>query len=277
MKAGSDELGSVSRPAAPPERDPRDSGIETVAGVSFVSRKLDFTIADGLQDTPQGYDGALVPGVYAAAELYPMALVQRSGDGVARDFGISLVVDKVLLIKSRLEGVGGDLPTEQLRFGGGLVYRWNFGSATGPTLKLGVRYNRMSFNIDETEAENPDAIEIPDVEYSYLDPGIGLRVPLGESLALLAEGRYVYVLDAGQIQDDDQYGETSVFAFEADLGGELKLTDNLIARAGARYAQYSLDFEGNGDLTDRTGDGMQDVTAARDRYLGVYATAGVLF
>jgi hypothetical protein len=278
MKAGSAELGAVSRPAAPPERDPRDSGIETVAGVSFASRKLDFTIADGLQDVPQGYDGALVPGVYAAAELYPMALLQRRGDGVARDFGISLVVDKVLLIKSRLEGAGTDsLPTDQLRFGGGVVYRWNFGSATGPTLKLGVRYNRLSFSIDETQAEDPAAIEIPDVEYSYLDPGIGFRLPLGDRVALLAEGHYIYVLDAGQIQDPDQYGEASVFAFEGDLGGELKITDNLVARAGARYAQYSLDFEGNGDLTDRTGDGMQDVNAARDRYLGVYATAGVLF
>lgn len=278
MKAGSAQLSSVSRPAPPPERDPRDSGIETVAGVSFVSRKLDFTIADGLVDTPQGYDGALVPGVYAAAEIYPMALVERRGDGVARDFGISLVVDKVLLIKSRLEGAGADeLPTDQLRFGGGVVYRWNFGSATGPTLKLGVRYNRLSFSIDETQAEDPAAIEIPDVDYSYLDPGVGFRLPLGERLALLAEAHYIYVLDAGQIQEADQYGESSVFAFEGDLGAELKLTDNLVARTGVRYSQYSLDFEGEGDLTDRTGDGMQDVNAARDRYLGVYATAGVLF
>ena len=33
----------------------------------------------------------------------------------------------------------------------------------------------------------------------------------------------------------------------------------------------------NGTLTDRNGDGMQDVASATDRYLGGYATAGYLF
>jgi TolB-like protein len=279
--AGSGEpAGAVSRRAPQePEQDRRSRGLDGIAGVSVVSRKLSFDFADGLQNTPQGYDGGLVPGVYAAAEIYPMALIDRKGRGIARDFGLDLMVDKVLVLKSKLEG-GGDesLSTNQTRYGAGLVWRWNFGSSpTNPTIKLSARYNQLSFTIDESEAADPAAIEIPDVSYTFVDPGLELRVPIGERLAVLAEGRYVHVLDAGQIEDADRYGDASVFAFDADLGAELMVMPNLVARAGARFTQYSLEFDGQGALTERTDDGTQDVTAASDRYLGFYATAGVLF
>ncbi|HKE19003.1 MAG TPA: hypothetical protein VKB80_29215 [Kofleriaceae bacterium] len=278
--AGDPEAGSVARAAADkPAEDTRDRGIDGVAGVSFVSRRLTFTTSEGTQALPQGYDGGLVPGVYAAADLYPMALLDRRGHGIARDFGISLVVDKVLLLKSKLDRAGDQsLPTDQTRYGAGLVYRWNFGSSsTSPTVKVSARYNKLSFSIDESKADDPSAIEIPDVSYTYVDPGIGLRLPLGEKVALLAEAHYIYVLDAGQFENADQYGKGSVFAFDADAGAELAITSNLVARAGARYMQYSTKLDGQGDLTDVDGDGMQDVTKAKDAYLGFYATAGLLF
>jgi hypothetical protein len=278
--AGDPEASSVARAAAEkPAEDTRSRGIDGVAGVSFVSRRLTFTTSEGTQALPQGYDGGLVPGVCAAVDLYPVALLDRRGHGIARDFGISLVVDKVLLLKSKLDRAGDQsLPTDQTRYGAGLVYRWNFGSSpTNPTVKVSARYNKLSFNIDESKADDPSAIEIPDVSYAYVDPGIGLRVPLGERIALLAEGHYIYVLDAGQFENADQYGKGSVFAFDADAGAELAITSNLVARAGARYMQYSTKLDGQGDLTDVDGNGMQDVTKAKDVYLGFYATAGLLF
>jgi hypothetical protein len=272
---------ALSREAAErADLEARSRAIDLAAGASFVSRRLSFDFNDGLvgRDQPQGYSGGLVPGVYAAAELYPAAL-SGGARGVARSIGVSGEVDKVLVIRSKLQGSGGEaLPTSQLRFGVGLVYRWNFGSRPSlPTLKIGARYNRLSFTIDESAADDPTQIKIPDVEYAYVDPGLELRVPLGERLALVAGGRYVYVLDAGQIQDGDRYGDASSIAFDADLAGELKLTSSLLARVGARFTQIGLRFDGSGDQTDPTGDGTQDVTAATDRYFGVYAAAGVLF
>jgi hypothetical protein len=285
MRAGGEDVASEpdaslsAEASAEADREARGRGVDVVAGVSFVSRKLTFDFVDGLANQPQGYDGGLVPGVFAAAELYPMALLDSSGSSFLRDIGLSLVFDRVLLIKSELEGGDGEsLPTAQTRYGGGLVYRWNFGSSpTNPTLKVGARFNQQSFTIDEGEAADPGSIEIPDVKYTYIDPGIGLRLPLGLRIAILAEARYLYVLDAGQIQNDNRYGSASVIAFDADVGGEFKVLPYLVARAGARYASYSLEFDGTGELTERTDDGMQDVTAAKDRYLGFYATAGLLF
>jgi hypothetical protein len=277
---GADD-GAITDEAAEPEADARYRAIDLVAGASFVARKLSFDYSDALAgpQQPQGYDGALVPGVYADAEIYPVTLVDRGGTSFARGIGLSAMIDKVLLIKSKLENGGDDaLPTSQTRGGVGLVYRWNFGSrATSPSLVVGARYNQLSFAIDESEAPDPTAIQIPDVSYTYVDPGLRLRLPVGERLAFRLEGHYLVVLDAGQIQEPDRYGEAGVIAFDADVGAELSITSNIMARVGGRFAQYGLDFSGDGAQTDPTEDGTQDVDSATDRYLGFYATAGVVF
>lgn len=278
---GGDEESAITREAPEPEADPRERAIDLVAGASFVARKLSFDYSSALAgpQQPQGYDGALVPGVYADAELYPVTLADRGGKSFARGIGVSAMIDKVLLIKSKLEN-GGDeaLPTAQTRWGVGLVYRWNFGSRpTSPSLVVGARYNQLSFSIDESEAPDPAAIQIPDVSYTYVDPGLRFRLPVGQRLAFRLEGHYLVVLDAGQIQEPDRYGEAGVIAFDADVGAELSITSNIMARVGGRFAQYGLSFNGDGDQTDPTEDGTQDVDSATDRYLGFYATAGVVF
>ena len=253
--------------------------MDVTAGLSFCQRTLTFTPDPALVNTPQGYDGTLVPGLYVTGELYPMALVDRKNTGFTRHIGLSLVLDKVLLIKSKPAGMDDvDLPTSQTRWGAGLVYRWNFGSKpTSPTLKFSVRYNKLSFNIDESGAPEGVVIDIPDTAYTYIDPGVGLRFPVTEQIAALGEARFLLVTKAGQIQQMAQYGTTSITGLEADLGGEYKLSSSLLVRAGLRYTKLGLTFDGDGELTDRNSDGTQDVTSASDRYLGIYATAGWLY
>jgi hypothetical protein len=273
--------GAITREARQPTGDPRERAIDLVAGATFSARQLSFDFADGLagEDQPQGYDGVLVFGATADAELYPVALASGRTGGFARNVGLTAVIDKVLLIKSKLDSADGkSLPTSQTRWGAGLVYRWNLGSsATAPTLVLGARYNKLSFAIDESEADAPGDITIPDVAYTYVDPGARFRLPLGESFAVRLEGHYLFVLDTGEIQEAERYGDAGVIGFDADVGAELLLTSNVVVRAGARFAQLGLSFDGDGDPTDPNADGTQDVTSATDRYYGFYATAGVLF
>ena len=259
--------------------DARGRAVDVAAGLSFSQRTLTFTYDSNLVNTPQGYDGTLVPGFYVTGEIYPMALVNRKDNGFTRHIGLSLVLDKVLLIKSKPAGMEDvDLPTAQTRYGAGLVYRWNFGSKpTSPTVKVSARYNKLSFSIDESGAPDGVVIDIPDTSYTYIDPGVGIRFPITEQIAALGEARFLFVTKAGQIQQDMQYGTTTITGFDADLGGEYKLTSSLLVRAGLRYTSLSLKFDGSGELTDRNGDGTQDVNSAKDRYLGIYATAGWLF
>ena len=259
--------------------DARGRAVDVAAGLSFSQRTLTFTYDSNLVNTPQGYDGTLVPGFYVTGEIYPMALVNRKDNGFTRHIGLSLVLDKVLLIKSKPAGMDDvDLPTSQTRYGAGLIYRWNFGSKpTSPTLKFSARYNKLTFSIDESGAPEGVVIDIPDTSYTYIDPGVGIRFPVTEQIAALGEARFLFVTKAGQIQQDMQYGTTTITGFDVDLGGEYKLTSNLLVRAGLRYTSLSLKFDGTGELTDRNGDGTQDVNSAKDRYLGIYATAGWLF
>lgn len=256
----------------------RGRAVDVTAGLSFIARKLTFQHDPSLVDVPQGYDGAMVPGLYVAAELYPMALVNENSTGIARNIGVDAVVDKVLIIKSSPADMPDvSLPTSQTRFGFGVVYRHNFGDKpTSPTLKAGVRYNALSFVIEE-EAEPGVTIDLPDVNYAYIDPGLGLRYPINEKIAASAEARYLIITGTGQMQEPEQYGSLSPNGISVDLAGEYKLSPALAVRAGFHFMQMGLTFGGDGALTDRNGDAMQDVSSATDRFLGFFAAAGYSF
>jgi hypothetical protein len=281
--SGKGENGSVSKSvelssAEQADLDARGRAVDVSVGLSFVARSLTFTHDPALVNTPQGYDGAMVPGLYLLGEVYPMALVNKRSNGFPRHIGLSLVLDKVLLIKSKPAGMDVDLPTAQTRYGVGAVYRLNLGSKpTSPTLKFSVHYNKLSFSIDESAAPDGVMVDIPDVSYTYIDPGIGIRFPITDKIAALGTGRFLIVTGTGQIQETPQYGKTTVSGFDVDLGGEYKLSTSLLVRAGLRYTRIGMSFDGSGELTDRNADGTQDVTDAKDSYFGLYATAGWLY
>ena len=271
----------------------RGRALDVAAGASFTGRRLTFTVRNGLGDlSPRGYDGALVAGAFFVAELYPLAFNLKNRN-FTRNVGITAMVDKVLKIESRLryrddanmEQVAS-LPTDQMRWGIGLVYRHNFGSRpTSPTLKLSARYNRAKFIIDKDAAPvvggSPVVVDIPNMDYAYLDPGAALRFPIGTALALLADVRFLYVTDTGEMQQMDQYGDATVTGIDADLGAEYKISPQLSIRAGGRLIRIGYDFtEGNGAelVYNRDGDATtQDVFGAQDRYLGGYATAAYIY
>jgi hypothetical protein len=85
------------------------------------------------------------------------------------------------------------------------------------------------------------------------------------------------VTKAGQIQQMDQYGTTTLSGYDFDLGGEYKLTPVLLARAGVHFTRIGMSFKGDGAKSMRDVDPESDVTKARDSYFGIYLTAGYLF
>ena len=236
-------------------------------------RSLTFTHEQGLDDAPQDYAGKPVPGAYLEGAFYPAAL---SGDGgVLADFGLSFVIDKVLKIESEVDYMGEvtSLPTSQGRYGIGAVYRHRFGE-TGPTLKAGLRLNSLGFSIDKTMS--PIELDIPNVDYTYLDPGVRLRYPFGE-VAAFGEVRALLPLTAGEVQQIDEYGTATMFGIDLDLGAEYALSPKLTLRAGGRLTRISFDFDGSGARTDRDGDPQPDVGGALDQYIGGYVTVGYAF
>lgn len=256
-------------------RHARWAAADVELGVSAVRRSLSFTYASDLTSSqrPNGYNGSVVPSLIFTGEVYPMAFGKNPGP--AGGFGLAVVVDRVLLLKSRL-GMK-EYATTQMKVGGGLRYRWNFGKkATLPTLKLIAGFNRLSFTIDR----GTDDIDLPNVAYSYIDVGAAGRFPLGTpKAAIYVDARYNQVLSAGEVSEMTFYGSGSARGFDGDAGFELQFLGRAILKVGGRYQRIAHDFDGNGTKSNnRDGNAStQDVGGALDTYLSGYVTAGYLF
>lgn len=257
----------------------RSRGLDVEAGLAGLNRNLGFSVATDLgEQAPQGYSGSFVPAAFLRAELYPFAFSLES-DSPKRDIGLSAVYEKVLQIESQVPMSDVVLPTDQQRYAVGLVYRKNFGDdPTSPTLKVIAHYNQASFTLDKGPAQEMGiTVDVPNVTYTYFDPGLGLRYPFSEKVALNAGAHFLFITSTGEMQQEDQYGSATVTGFDLDANLEYRLKPRLLLRVGGRAMGFAFDFDGNGALTDRNGDMTQDVGGAFDRYLGGYATLGYLF
>jgi hypothetical protein len=268
---------SAARPSA--STGMRTTPLLVNAGVSFVGRNLTFKSSAPADQQPQGYKGKTVPGVYATGELYPASFAGVKG--VLANVGVGFVADRVIKLNSSVsDGMDGTalLAAKQSRYGANLRYRHNFGDGPrGVSVWGAVGYNRMTFSIDKAAAPENVIVDVPNVAYSYVDPGLGVRVPIAGALSAAVEGKFLAVLGTGEVQTPEQYGAATVTGFDADAALEYAFGDHFLARAGARLIQIGYSFKGNGTLSDRDANGSADVGGASDRYLGGYVTAGYAF
>lgn len=280
--ARSSDDGEPSETGASKDRAP---WLDIAGGLSVTNRTLSFTVAPGIANAPQRYRGTPVAGAHVAAAFYPMARTASSGSIPGR-IGVQGTFDRVLRIQSRFtyDDANGQamqvaLGTEQMRWGVGLTVRLMGASARGAMLEARMGYSRLRFIIDKAQAPPEAIIEVPNVDYAYLDPGLVARYPFTRSLALAASGHFLYVMQTGEIETTPYFGTASVYGFDADAGIEYSIGSRLSVRAGGRFMSMFFGFKGDGVAsTLRDNDpATLDVPRASDRYLGGYLTAGYLF
>jgi opacity protein-like surface antigen len=181
--------------------------------------------------------------------------------------------DRVLKATTKDLSTGKTYDSTEQRYSLGGVFRYPFGhAATAPVVLASFSYTSQLFKIG-------GAVDAPDVKYSLLEPGLGLRYPLMAKLIFALDGRVMLARSTGQIQTVSQYGAASVLGFEGVAGFDYLVTRNLFARAAFRYETIGFTFKGTGDQAlSRDGDAMtQDVTTARDNYLGGLVTIGYAY
>jgi hypothetical protein len=272
---GSDDQPETTVSAAGEGRYTRDLAADLEVGMGVLVRNLSFTYAPDLSvnQRPNGYSGSAVPSVLVSADVYPFAF--GGSGGALAGLGFGGYFEKVLAIKSKLGTTEYD--TSEMRFGGGLRWRFNFGSsATGPSLKLLVGYDRHQFSIDRGAMD----LGFADTTYSIVDAGAAGRIPLGTpKVALVLAARYLQVLDAGEISTTNFYGSGSALGVDADLALEWTFLGRAVLRVGGRYQRFAFSFDGNGRLSNnRDGNpATQDVGGATDQYYGGYLTVGYVF
>lgn len=273
--AGEEALPAAVTTVPPGEEpgDPRDSRVVMSAGVGAFRRQLSFDVRSGLTQRPSNYRSTFVPSLRAEGQLFPLA---RSGSLIGK-FGAGFTVSRALSLSSSVpDSPDLKLDTEFTEYGASLLLRHHFGASRGPSLVIGVGYHRLRFQLDKSTLPSTVRDPFPSTAYTFIDPGLALRIPLGGRAHLAARASFLAVLAAGEIQDKSWYGTATVFGTDADAGLAVNLSRTLQLSAGAHFTGMLYDFRGNGEFSGNLdGDfSTVDVDSALDHYLNFYLAAG---
>lgn len=258
--------------------DPRRAPLTIDAGPAAMNRNLTFTGQDFAQ-MPRGYHGAFVPAARVTGELYPIGFANRASP--AAGLGFYGDYARVLKLTTRsTEAANVALPTQQVRWEVGLRFRYAFGSKPSyPSVALSVGYGRRAFTVDRTPLSGQD-LDLPDVDYEVITPGLTVRVPLGTArFALLAGGRVLAVRSAGAIQSPNEYGAATLTGLDAEAGFDVVITRQIVLKARGELSRLGYDFTGNGAQTrNRDMDPSdQDIAGAADQWISASASVGFAF
>lgn len=258
--------------------DPRRAPLVIDIGPAAMSRNLSFR-GQTFDQMPRGYHGAFVPAARVAGELYPIGFANRASPAA----GIGFYGDYARVLKLTTRSTEAQtiaLPTQQVRWEVGVRFRYAFGRRpTLPSLTVSVGYGRRSFVVDRTPLSG-QTLDLPDVDYEVITPGLSLRIPLGTPhLALTAGGRFLAVRSAGPIQSQSEYGAATLTGVDAEAGFDVAITRQIVIKARGELSQLGYDFTGNGFQTrnrDMDADD-QDIAGAADQWLSASASLGFAF
>lgn len=270
-----DADGDDDRPRAP--RAWTRPAIRLDVGGSGKLRQLAFT-SRPYEQAPFGYQSAMVPGARLEVEAYPLAL---AGDGAASGLGVAVEYDKTMLLTTRSsEAPDVALKTTQSHWSVGARYRYAFGSSVkAPAVTVGVGYGRRLFKVRRGDLPDGARLDMPDVDYKFIDPGLTFSLPISSKIALHAGGKALLVQEAGPIQAESSYGGAKITGVDGSFGLDVAVMKNVVVGLSGSFTQIGYEFVGNGEETfnrDLDPD-TQDVGGASDRYIGVAGTVGVVY
>ena len=246
-----------------------ERAVDAFFGLSISRRSMSFAYSSALANKPAPYNGVPVAGAYIDGTVYPLAIGHKR-KGMAKNFGVTLMYDRVLKIESKANGV--TYPTKQSHYAFGLAFRYPIGDKL--VLGARVRYGRQIFTISSVDGMGPG---IPNTAYTIIDPALTFAYQAAPKIAIDAKLGFVAVTNTGQIQKPEQYGAATVSGVEGDLGLSYAFAKKAYARAGFSFETIGYAFKGTGALADPDGDMMQDVSGARDTYLGGSLAVGLLY
>jgi hypothetical protein len=235
------------------------------AGPYVSARGMSFTYDPDANGSPPDYPGQTLKGFAARAGVFPMPI--KKTDGELSGIGFSLGVQhSVLSTFAAMDDTGyGDYTLNHSAWDMGVHYRYPVDFVT---LDAGAEFG----NFTHTIVDLPESVQIPDTSYSYLGLGAHLDLKVAEGTTVGFGARYMYLLSAGDISDQNWYGAGK--AWGATLNGDfvIPIASSLYVRGDVEYRRVKVDFEGSGDLTMEWG--VWDVV---DSSISGSASIGVKF
>lgn len=195
-------------------------------------------------------------------ELYPAAFDTLKG--AAAGIGFAGEFEKTLGVSIDVPGTSKSTPINQMRYSAGIRYRVVFGPSS---FAFGASYWYRQFVADRSSLSGLEGLDMPDVKYKALAPTGVLRLAAAPNVAIYFSAEIPLLFDAGPIQNGQNYGPASVIAFDLEGGAEILVGSNYAVRLAAQFEQVGLSFSKMN----------RDVSAAKDRLMGVTATFEVLY
>lgn len=248
-------------------------------GVSFKNRQLLYNSRADFPEGPKPFKVQPVPGARFEAELYPLAFANPKS--IAAGLGIAAEYDKTILLTLRTtDEPNVPVKANQQAYSIGARLRFVLGSTeTSPSITLGAGYGKRRFTTDRSGLMDTNSLDIPETNYTTIDPGLAIRIPLIKQLALTFGGRALIITDAGPVQQPTSYGRAKVFGAWAQGGIDIVLGNRFAIRLVGEFQQVGFAFTGTGDKArNRDNDpDTKDVGGMSDRSIGGSATLAVLY
>jgi hypothetical protein len=231
------------------------------SGMSLGVRRLTYTA-----QAPPPRVGTFAPAARIEGELYPFAGDPKSP---AAGLGIAGEYEQTIGLSIQIPG-GPTVPIDQGHYAIGGRYR--LAAGTSATVAFGLDLVKRRYVADRTGLPDPRDLDAPDVSYTAISPGVGLRAQVAPSAALFAGLGAYLILDTGPIQERESFGAATVYGGELAAGVDVALSERLGLRLAGEATQINFTFKGNGMEAMARG-----VTAAVDRTFGVAATLAVKY
>lgn len=274
-----EEIGVSASLSGAPKHSANRVAARLDLGVSFKNRQLLYNSRADFPEGPKPFKVQPVPGARFEAELYPLAFANPKS--IAAGLGLAAEYDKTILLTLRTtDEPNVPVKANQQSYSIGARLRFVLGSTdTSPSITLGAGYGKRRFTTDRSGLMDTNSLDIPETNYTTIDPGLAIRIPLIKQLALTFGGRALIITDAGPVQQPTSYGRAKVFGAWAQGGLDIVLGNRFAIRLVGEFQQVGFAFTGTGDKArNRDNDpDTKDVGGMSDRSIGGSATLAVLY
>lgn len=218
---------------------------QIAAGFYYGSRSFN-PIAEN-QEGPQQYSGVPSKGLEINAAVYPFP--KDKFDSGLNGLGFSASISKSAgsyVTFDDGEEVG-EYSINQSTYNLGVHYKHNLASIV--SIDGAASYGHSTYKFPDV----PEAFETPDTDYSYFGLGAKLDLNIANKATVGFGGRYMYILDTGDVTSEDFFGPGRASGYGLDFDAVIPLPKDLFIRGALAYDKYTIEYDGVGVITEEDG------------------------
>lgn len=234
-------------------------------GAAFARRTLTYESTGMMRPPPVG---VAVPSGRLEGELYPAAFSTLKG--AVAGIGVSAVLGYTVGVGIDVPGTNVTSSVKNAHFAIGARYRFVFGAHS---IAPGISYWRRYFLADRSGLMNPDQLDMPDVDYKAIAPGVIAHIGVTPKIAAFGSLDVPLMLNSGPIQEPASYGSAKILAFDFRGGARITVAKHAALQVAAEFLQVGLAFTGQPGSKASA----RMVQSATDRSVGISATIGITY